>query len=97
MSLRQGGTRFRDRLRHLYFDTVLYNAPSIELLIKTVGADRCVFGEECPGIGAVVDPDTGRQMDELRPHVEAMAFLSDADRHMILEGTARRLFRLDTA
>jgi OH-DDVA meta-cleavage compound hydrolase len=94
MSLRQGGTRFRDRLRFLYFDTVLYNAPSIELLIKTVGVDRCLFGEECPGIGAVVDPETGRQMDELRPYVEAFDFLSDADRQMILEGNARRVFRL---
>ncbi len=95
MSLRSGGTRFRDRLRHLYFDTVLYNRPSIELLIKTVGPDRCLFGEECPGIGAVIDPETGRQMDELRHHVEDIDFLSTADRHMILEGNARRIFRLD--
>jgi predicted TIM-barrel fold metal-dependent hydrolase len=95
MSLRQGGMRFRDRMRHLHYDTVLYNRASIELLVRTVGADRCVFGEECPGIGAVVDPETGRQMDELRPHVEALEFLSADERQMILEGNARRLFRLD--
>jgi predicted TIM-barrel fold metal-dependent hydrolase len=94
-SLRHGGARFRDRLRSLYFDTVIYNRASIELLIKTVGADRCLFGEECPGIGAVIDPETGRQVDDLRPVVESLDFLSAAERHMILEGNARRVFGLD--
>jgi predicted TIM-barrel fold metal-dependent hydrolase len=93
-SLRRGGARFRDRLRGLYYDTVIYNRASIELLIKTVGADRCLFGEECPGIGAVIDPETGRQVDELRPVVESLDFLSAADRRMILEGNARRVFGL---
>ena len=45
----RGATRFRDRLKLLYFDTVLYTAPALELLIKTVGPDRCLFGSECPG------------------------------------------------
>ena len=56
----RGATRFRDRLKLLYFDTVLYTAAALELLIKTVGPDRCLFGSECPGVGSAIDPDTGQ-------------------------------------
>jgi predicted TIM-barrel fold metal-dependent hydrolase len=93
-SLRRGGKRFRDRLRSLYFDTVIYDRASIELLVRTVGADRCLFGEECPGIGAVIDPETGGQVDELVPVIESLDFLSTAERAMIFEGNARRVFGL---
>ena len=44
------GTKFMDGLRHLYFDTVLYSEGALRLLIETVGADRCLFGSECPGV-----------------------------------------------
>src|SRR5918993_1863745 len=69
-SLRGRGARFRDRLKLLYFDTVLYTAPALELLIKTVGPDRCLFGSQCPGVGSAVDPDSGHTMDHIRPHIE---------------------------
>jgi 4-oxalmesaconate hydratase len=36
--------RFEVSLRQLYFDTVLHNPLSLELLFKTVGTDRCMFG-----------------------------------------------------
>lgn len=93
-SLRDGGGRLRDRLRYLHYDTVLYTKEALEFLIRTVGADRCIFGAECPGVGAVVDPATGRQMDDLRPHIDAFDWLSEADRHAIFEGNARRVFKL---
>src|SRR5439155_20498191 len=35
---------FDATLKRLYFDTVLYNQESIELLIKVVGVDRVLFG-----------------------------------------------------
>lgn len=93
-SLRRGAARFRDRLRHLYFDTVLYTAPALELLIKTVGAERCLFGSECPGVGSATDPDTGRPMDHIRPHIEAFDWLGPAERKLIFADNARRLFNL---
>ena len=73
---------------------MIYNRASIEMLVKTVGADRCLFGEECPGIGAVIDPETGRQVDDLGPVVASLDFLSAAERAMIREGNARRVFGL---
>jgi OH-DDVA meta-cleavage compound hydrolase len=90
----KGAERFRDRLRFLYFDTVLYTGPALELLIKTVGADRCLFGSECPGVGSVVDPDTGETMDHIRPHIEKFDWLPQADREKIFAGNARKVFKL---
>ena len=46
-------------MRNLYYDTVLYSKDSLELLFKTVGVDRCLFGTERPGVGTVKDPRTG--------------------------------------
>lgn len=93
-SLRKGGERFRDGIRKLYFDTVLYTADALRLLIRTVGADRCLFGAECPGVGSVIDPVTGRQMDDIRPYIEEFDWLTGEEKKMIFEGNATKLFRL---
>jgi len=93
-----GGNRkgydFLDRMRNLYFDTVLYSEEALRLLIKTVGADRCLFGSECPGVGSTVCKHTGRTLDDIRPHIDGFDWLSDADRHLIYEGNARKVFGL---
>lgn len=94
-SLRRGGERFSDRLRKLWFDTVLYSPDAVALLIKTVGADRCMFGTERPGIGTVKDPKTGRWMDDTRQYVEGLDWLSAAEKKLIFEDNARQVFRLD--
>jgi predicted TIM-barrel fold metal-dependent hydrolase len=90
----KSAVRFRDQLRLLYFDTVLYTAPALELLIKTVGADRCLFGSECPGVGSAIDPDTGQTMDNIRPHIENFEWLSQQDRDKIFSSNARKVFNL---
>jgi predicted TIM-barrel fold metal-dependent hydrolase len=84
-------------LRNLYYDTVLYNKDSLELLFKTVGVDRCMFGTERPGVGTVKDPRTGRWLDETRYIIEDIGFLSSADKKMIFEDTAKKVFKLSTA
>jgi predicted TIM-barrel fold metal-dependent hydrolase len=85
-------TRFEALLRQLYFDTVLHNPLSLELLLKTVGPDRVLFGTEKPGSGSAVNPDTGRSFDDLKPVIEAMDFLSKEDRGLVFEGNARSVF-----
>ena len=96
-SLRDGGKRFRDRMHLLYYDTVLYTREALEFLIRTVGVERCIFGAECPGVGAVVDPETGRQMDDLKPYIEDFDWLTGAQKKQIFEGNARRVFKIDPA
>src|SRR5690242_5786270 len=88
-SLRRGGGRFSEKMRLLYYDTVLYSKDSLELLFKTVGADRCLFGTERPGVGTVKDPRTGRWLDETRFLIEAFDWLSAADKKLIFEDNAK--------
>jgi 4-oxalmesaconate hydratase len=94
-SLRRKTTRFSEKMRRLWFDTVLYSGAALELLFRTVGPDRCLFGTERPGVGTVRDPDTGRWLDETRHIIEGFDWLSDADKKMIFEDNAKRVFRLD--
>ena len=68
-----------------------------DVVLETValfGADRCLFGSECPGVGSAIDPDTGRTMDHIRPHIEKFEWLSQADREKIFAGNARKVFNL---
>jgi predicted TIM-barrel fold metal-dependent hydrolase len=73
---------------------VLYTEEALRLLIKTVGVDRCLFGTECPGVGSSVDPATGRSMDNVKPMIENIEWLTDADRKKIFEDNARTVFKV---
>ncbi|HRK62750.1 MAG TPA: amidohydrolase family protein [Terricaulis sp.] len=88
------GIDFLDRMRHLYYDTVLYSEEALRLLIKTVGADRCLFGAECPGVGSTIDKATGRTLDDIKPWIDGFDWLSADDKRLIYEGNARRVFNL---
>ncbi|GAB3200144.1 amidohydrolase family protein [Nocardioides hungaricus] len=92
-ALRQG-TTFRDQLRKLHYDTCLYSRDSIELLLRAVGVDRCLFGTEKPGTGSMVDPATGRWVDDIHLLIEDIDWLDDGEREQLFELNARRLFGL---
>jgi predicted TIM-barrel fold metal-dependent hydrolase len=83
---------FHDRLRTLWYDTCLYTRDAIELLIRTVGVDRCLFGSEKPGTGSVRDPATGRWFDDIRLLIEDIDWLTDEDRTRLFEANAAELF-----
>lgn len=88
--------RFDDVLRKFWFDTVVHNKASLELLFDVVGVERCCFGTERPGSGGGIDPNTGRPMDDLKPVIESIEKLSKSDRAALFSGNARKLFsRLD--
>lgn len=93
-----GGSRrgmdFLEAARRLYYDTVLYTTDALELLLKTMGPDRCLFGAECPGVGSTIDPATGRTRDDVRPMIESIEWLTREQKRAIYEDNARRLFRL---
>ena len=91
-SLRRKGKRFSEMMRNLWFDTVLYTPDALELLFKTVGPDRCVFGTERPGVGTVMDPETGKWLDETRGIIQGFDWLTDSDKQMIFEDNAKKLF-----
>jgi aminocarboxymuconate-semialdehyde decarboxylase len=72
-------------LRTIYFDTVSYHAPAVECAIKTVGADRLIFGTDSPMMLAL--KKRGR---DLIDQIE----LNPADKAKVLGGTARMLLKL---
>ena len=83
---------FDAQLKKFYFDTVLYNQESLDLLFKIVGSDRCMFGTENPGTGTYKDPKTGKMLDDLKPVIETIPSISDADKKNVFENVARKVF-----
>jgi 4-oxalmesaconate hydratase len=57
-----------------------------------VGAERCLFGTEKPGSGSAKNPATGRDWDELKSTIEEIDFLTEADRKLIFEDNAKKLY-----
>lgn len=90
----RGGEPFEESLRRLYFDTCVYTKEGLELLFKIVGPDRCMFGTEKPGTGTAINPKTGQYMDDIKPVIESIEWLSQADRRMIFEETAKKVHNL---
>lgn len=89
---RLGQRPFDEQMRQLYFDTTTYDKNALELLFKTVGADRVLFATENPGTGSVTDPSTGRDYDDLKPVIESIDFLSDKDKEDVFECNCTRLY-----
>jgi len=85
-------TSFDQQLQRFWFDTTVHNKGSLELLLKTVGTDRCCFGTERPGSGSALDVETGRPMDHFKYTIDNIEFLTEDDRHRLYEGNARTLF-----
>ncbi len=91
-AVRNGGETYDQMMRRLHFDTTTYDKHAIELLIKTVGADRVLFATEKPGTGSARDPISGRDYDDLKPVIEEIGFLSAEDRRNIFECNCTRLY-----
>ena len=79
-------------LKRLYYDTVLYNKESLDLLFQLVGSDRCMFGTENPGSGTATDPKTNKQLDDTAPVINSIEWLSPQDRKNIFEDVQKKVF-----
>lgn len=86
------GESFEDKLKQLHFDTCTYDQDALELLIKKVGADRVLFGTEKPGTGSAKSPETGLDLDDLKPVINNISFLTQQDRENIFECNCTRLY-----
>ena len=83
---------FDTSLKRLYYDTVLYNKESLDLLFQLVGSDRCMFGTENPGSGTATDPKTNKQLDDTAPVINSIEWLSPQDRKNIFEDVQKKVF-----
>jgi 4-oxalmesaconate hydratase len=91
-SVRNGGEYFDESLKKLYFDTTTYDKNALELLFKTVGVERVLFATEKPGTGSARNPETGQDIDDLKPVIESIEFLSSEDKRQIFECNCSRLY-----
>ncbi len=92
----QGGNKlFIDGMRNMYYDSVLYSKEALELLIKVVGADRILYGSECPGVGSSINHQTGETYDKTVPLIENIDWLTAEDKYKIFEGNAKKVFNLE--
>jgi aminocarboxymuconate-semialdehyde decarboxylase len=72
-------------LRMMYLDIVSYHAPAIECAIKTVGADRLIFGTDSPMLVAL----KRRGLD-----IVDQVGLASEDKNKVLGNTAKWLLKL---
>ena len=82
-------------MNNIYFDTCVYHQPGVDLLADVIDNKNILFGSEMVGAVRGIDPTTGHYFDDTKRYVDALD-ISDAERHAIFEGNARRVFpRLD--
>ncbi len=83
-------------LKNIFFDTCVYHQPGIDLLTGVIPVENVLFASEMIGAVRGVDPQTGHYFDDTRRYIEATPHLNEAQRHLVFEGNARRVFpRLD--
>jgi aminocarboxymuconate-semialdehyde decarboxylase len=72
-------------LGKFYYDTIIHNSDSFEFAVKTLGADRIVYGT-----------DYSADMANHQParEIPGLSRLSEADQEKILYGNAKRLYGL---
>ena len=92
MHVKEGLEPFEDAARRVYWDMAIYDRESMELLIKRVGIDHVLFATEMFGAVNAVDPQTGRNFEDIVPIFQSIDWLSETDKQKITEGNARQLF-----
>jgi len=85
-------------LKNVFFDTCVYHQPGIDLLTKVIPIENVLFASEMIGAVRGIDPETGFNYDDTKRYIEATPNLDEAERRMIFELNARRVYpRLDAA
>jgi len=79
-------------LNNVFFDTCVYHQPGIELLLKVIPAENILFASEMIGAVRGIDPETGHHFDDTRRYLDAIDWVSAADKRRIFEGNARRVY-----
>ena len=82
-------------MKNVFFDTCVYHQAGIDLLFRVIDLDNILFGSGMVGAVRGIDPETGQYFDDTKRYIDALN-LTDAQRHQVYEGNARRVYpRLD--
>ncbi|MES2958245.1 MAG: amidohydrolase family protein [Pseudomonadota bacterium] len=85
-------------LNNVFFDTCVYHQPGIDLLTEVIPVENILFASEMIGAVRGIDPETGSYYDDTKRYIDASMQLTSAQKAMVYEGNARRVYpRLDAA
>jgi 4-oxalmesaconate hydratase len=76
----------------VFFDTCVYHQPGIDLLTKVIPADNILFASEMVGAVKGIDPETGHEFDDTKRYIDAVPWLTAADKKKIFEDNARKVY-----
>ncbi|MEL0196135.1 MAG: amidohydrolase family protein [Rhodobiaceae bacterium] len=79
-------------LGNIFFDTCVYHQDGINLLVDVIPTENILFASEMIGAVRGIDPRSGHYYDDTKRYIDGSTRLSDAQRQMIFEDNARRVF-----
>jgi 4-oxalmesaconate hydratase len=82
----------RELLRNVLFDTCVYHSHGMEMLMRVVPVENVLFASEMLGAVKSIDPETGHHFDDTKRYLDAIPWLSDADRAKVFEANARTVY-----
>ncbi|WP_052207223.1 amidohydrolase family protein [Sinomonas humi] len=77
---------------NLYFDTCVYGARGLQLLVDTVPTKNILFASEMVGAVRGVDPETGHRYDDTRFLLESLEGVSSSQLQSIAAENALKVF-----
>jgi 4-oxalmesaconate hydratase len=92
LHMAEGLRPFEEAVRNLYFDTSVYDADSLQMLIGKIGADNLLFGTEMFGTARGDDPLTGRPFDDVGALLGQVNQLHDKEQDLLYVHNALRLY-----
>src|SRR5437867_1817781 len=79
-------------MNNVFFDTCVYHQPGIDLLLKVIPADNILFASEMVGAVKGVDPETGFNYDDTKRYIDAIDWVSKADKEKIFHGNVKKVY-----
>ena len=79
-------------LNNVYFDTCVYHQAGIDCLLKVIPADNILFASEVVGAVRGIDPATGHYFDDTRRYIDAIDWVSAADKQKIFSGNVKKVY-----
>ena len=79
-------------LNNIFFDTCVYHQDGIDLLLEVIPKKNILFASEMIGAVRGIDPRTGHHYDDTKRYIDGNSSLNDAERKMIFEDNARRVY-----
>ena len=79
-------------LGNVYFDTCVYHQAGIDLLLKVIPIENILFASEVVGAVRGIDPETGHYYDDTKRYIDAIDWVSAADKEKIFHGNTRKVY-----